>query len=139
MKQPRTIPSPLTLAETRTGFEQWRQKPSPRGRIPAMLWEAAVALVPQHGLTAVSRALRLSYAELKRRCEAPPQAALSAGEPPSAVSFVALPAELVSRHEPFPICLEVTSAGGASLRLTLPDSQSLEPVALITAFLRGAT
>ena len=139
MTPPRLVPSPLTLAETQAGFEQWRLKPQPRGRIPAFLWEAAVALVPQHGLTVVSRALRLSYAELKGRCEAPTPAALSAGEPPSAVSFVALPTALVSRQEPFPLCLEVTSAGGATLRLTLKDSQLLEPVALLTAFLQGTT
>jgi hypothetical protein len=138
MKPTLTAPPPLTLAETRTRFERWRRERPPGGRIPFELWEAAVDLVPQHGPTAVSRALRLGYAELKRRCEASAGGALPAGEPSSVVSFVALPPGLVSRHEPLPTCLEITNAQGATLRLTLGDARQLDPTMLVRAFLQGA-
>jgi len=134
----RSSPPPVTLAETRIRFERWRLERPPQGRIPLELWEAAVALVPQHGPTVVSRALRLGYTELKRRCEAEARAVMSAGEPSSAISFVALPPGLVSRPEPLPTCLEVINAQGATLRLTLPDARQLDPAMLVRAFLQGA-
>lgn len=51
-------------------FAQWRAQKRGRGeRIPEHLWAAAVEAARGHGVHAVSRALRLEYAALRRRVE----------------------------------------------------------------------
>lgn len=49
-------------------FENWRgNRSSSREPIPQTLWKSAADLCRAHGITHVSRTLRLSYAELKKR------------------------------------------------------------------------
>jgi hypothetical protein len=58
----------ILLAQTR--FAQWRSSHSPARRpVPTELWEVAVRAAKQHGIYAVSQALRLHYARLKHRVE----------------------------------------------------------------------
>lgn len=58
----------LTLKAVKEQFENWRNHRSGRQEpIPQTLWYAAAELCRTHGITHVSRALRLSYAELKKR------------------------------------------------------------------------
>jgi hypothetical protein len=49
-------------------FESWRSdRGRQRGLIPEHLWESAVLLCQKYSITHVSRFLRLSYSDLKRR------------------------------------------------------------------------
>ena len=55
------------LARARHAFELWRAKRQRRTRIPPELWDKAVALLADHPITRVARALRLDPAELRKR------------------------------------------------------------------------
>lgn len=58
---------PARLAEMVQRFEHWRASRARRGRIPAVLWEAAEALAGEHGTYRTARALHLNYAALAKR------------------------------------------------------------------------
>ena len=51
-------------------LEQWRNSHALRRRLPEELWTAAVGVAGQEGIYPTARALRLDYANLKRRIEA---------------------------------------------------------------------
>lgn len=50
-------------------LKEWRDSQTPRRRLPEELWEAAVVVARQEGIYQTARALRLDYANLKRRIE----------------------------------------------------------------------
>lgn len=59
------------LETVRRQLDRWRQKRRhARAPLPARLWAAAVALVPEHGVYGTARALRLSYGALKQHVDA---------------------------------------------------------------------
>lgn len=56
------------IAAVKQQFEQWRNsRVNRREPIPQELWQAAVELCKTHSIAHVSRSLRLSYTELKKR------------------------------------------------------------------------
>ena len=57
----------LTLTEVQSRFAAWRKTRQHRSRIPEELWAAAVRLSNKHSIHKISRALRLSSADLKER------------------------------------------------------------------------
>jgi hypothetical protein len=57
----------LTLEAVSRHVAQWRSGKKRGERIPQRLWSEALALVGTHGLSRVSRTLRLSYTELDKR------------------------------------------------------------------------
>ncbi|MDP2645227.1 MAG: hypothetical protein Q8P24_09825 [Desulfobacterales bacterium] len=58
----------FTLESVQQQFIDWRaQRSSKRKRIPPELWQVAVQLCNVHTVSQVSRALRLSFMELKKR------------------------------------------------------------------------
>jgi len=61
---------PRDLDRLRERFEAWRGRRDRERRIPPALWRAAVKLARAHGISAVSRAVRVDYYSLKRRLEA---------------------------------------------------------------------
>ena len=56
-----------TLETVQHHFETWRSGKAGRESIPDHLWEAAVRLCRDQPLTRVSRVLRLSFNDLKKR------------------------------------------------------------------------
>ena len=50
-------------------LERWRERQSGRPRLPEELWQSATRLAQQMGVSRVSRELRLSYADLRRRVQ----------------------------------------------------------------------
>jgi hypothetical protein len=62
-------------------MEEWRSSHIPRRRLPEEFWEAAVGVARQEGVYRTARALRLDYANLKRRIEA--AAGKEASAPPA--------------------------------------------------------
>lgn len=63
-------PLPEAIERVLLQFEQWRGRKSARDRIPERLWHAAAAAAQRHGVHAVSRAVRLEPAALRRRVAA---------------------------------------------------------------------
>jgi len=55
------------LAEVQFRFDHWRKIKKHRERIPEDLWTAAVLLNREHSIHKISRTLKLSYADLKKR------------------------------------------------------------------------
>ncbi|MHB8277109.1 MAG: hypothetical protein ACYDIA_05605 [Candidatus Humimicrobiaceae bacterium] len=61
-----------TLEEVRDQLENWRKnKTNHREPIPKELWQQSADLAKKHSINEVSKALRLSYADLKDRLYGP--------------------------------------------------------------------
>ena len=58
------IESTLTLEAVADHFEQWRRNKKKGERIPQTLWDEAIDLVETHGVSRVTRTLRLSATDL---------------------------------------------------------------------------
>jgi len=67
------------LLKLRRQLDSWRQSQPGRARVPAEVWELAAALARTHGISRVSRTLRLSFYKLRRRIQ--PAAALPSSAP----------------------------------------------------------
>jgi hypothetical protein len=61
------IESTLTLEEVAEHFERWRRNKKRGDRIPQPLWDEAIGLVETHGISQVTRTLRLSATDLNKR------------------------------------------------------------------------
>lgn len=55
------------LAQAATRFDRWRRSTSSRGRIPDFLWNLAVDMAREHGLSRTATTLKLGYYDLKER------------------------------------------------------------------------
>jgi hypothetical protein len=136
-----TLPSPtptptLTMEEVAVHFEAWRAQKRRGERIPEQLWSEAIALIKEHGLSQVTRRLRLSGRDLnqrrgilgsgrrrRRRAEAP-------------ATFVELAPELdvqAQRRQCTPGCLELIRPDG--LRLRIEPGDGIEPRAVLERFM----
>jgi hypothetical protein len=78
------------LVQAARQFAQWRRTHAYRSRIPKALWDMAVELAVQHGLSRTATALKLGYYDLKKRlAERPvPQSGLA---PTTFVELTAAP------------------------------------------------
>jgi len=59
--------APITLTEVQSRFAAWRKTKQHRSRIPEELWTAAIMLNQELSLCKISKALGLSYTDLKER------------------------------------------------------------------------
>ena len=59
--------STLTLEEVTEHFAQWRRNKKKGERIPQPLWAEAIEQVETHGVSQVTRTLRLSATDLNKR------------------------------------------------------------------------
>ena len=101
---------PKDLAQGRRQFQAWRQRRQGR-RIPQPLWDLAVRLVSQHGLSRTVTALGLDYYSLKKRVEEAGQ------QPPSpSPAFVEIPPPFVVSKQAL---FELDTGAGATLRVQL--------------------
>lgn len=66
---PRSKTPTVSLEEAKSRFEEWRQNRRGKGRIPAELWSAAVAVARKEGLNRTARELHVAWDDLKRRME----------------------------------------------------------------------
>jgi hypothetical protein len=64
---PRSKTPSVNLEEAKARFEEWRQNRRGKGRIPAELWLAAVAVAREEGLNRTARELHVAWDDLKRR------------------------------------------------------------------------
>ena len=68
--RPSQSPSRRSVSAVRRDFGRWRHARTPGARIPAELWDAAVELATEVGISPTSRALGLDYYALKKRVDA---------------------------------------------------------------------
>jgi hypothetical protein len=79
-----------SLAEVehvRDRLERWRRAFGRQRAIPEEIWQAAVAVARQHGVSYVARSLGLSFTPLKRRLAADAQDGESGSAPPGFVEL----------------------------------------------------
>ena len=117
---------PKDLAQARSRFEAWRQRRPEGRRIPQPLWNLAVQLVSQHGISRTATALGLDYYSLKKRVEA------AAQQPPSrGPAFVELPPPLVVGKQAL---FELDNGAGATMRVQLLGYDAADVEALARRF-----
>ena len=117
---------PKDLAQGRRRFQAWREQRQ-RGRcIPQPLWDLAVRLVSQHGISRTATALGLDYYSLKKRVEA------AAQEPPlPSPAFVELPTPVVVGKQAL---FELDNGAGVTMRVQLLGYDAADVEALARRF-----
>lgn len=120
---------PARLEGARRRFEAWRETCNGRSRIPESLWITAVKVAGAYGIHQTARALRLDYANLKKRLEAAAHKAHNEERPPSFF-------ELISPGTGgLPECtVEFEGPRGGKLRIHLKGTGAPDLTALTRAF-----
>jgi hypothetical protein len=131
----RTKGSAASIDAVRQRIEHWRETRAKRSPMPKELWDAAVGVAREHGLWAVSRALRLNYDNLKKRVDGALSADAGAGVVESA-SFVELTGAQLIGCGRAAIVLELSDADGSKLTIRVEGREALDMQALADAFWR---
>ena len=119
------FPEPVIVLARR--LEAYRRKPRRRRNLPEELWSAAARLAAEHGVCRIHQALRLNYADLKRRTEA----LLKEAVPKTGAAFVELRVPS-SSSLPGVAVLEL-EGGGRKLTLRLATEDSTKLAAAVSA------
>jgi hypothetical protein len=82
----------LNLAKQR--FEAWRRNPERGKRIPAELWQLAVAAAREHGVSRVATHLKVEYSSLHRHFKT--ATARNQAPVPDRMEFVEVPGNVLS-------------------------------------------
>lgn len=134
----RTAGVPAEVETVRRRFEQWRSQGARGARpIPDRLWDQAVRLAQQYGVSRISKILRVGYYSLKERVDrhTAPAACGSENLPPQPVSFVDLG---IPASSPSLACLvEWEDTSGAKMRVQLQGIKAGDLVALSRSFWEG--
>lgn len=126
----RGIPAGLVSLARR--FHAWRSARPLGKRIPAQLWQAAVAQARVHGLSTTATALKLGYCDLQRRLGAEPGRTGRGGALFVEASAMPLPPAGVDRGG-----VEVLRSDGTRLILRLPAGAGANDLlAVVEIFLR---
>jgi hypothetical protein len=116
---------PKDLAQARSRFDAWRERRPGGRRIPQPLWDLAVRLASQHGVSRTATALGLDYYSLKKQAEAAPQ------PPPRSPAFVELPPPVVVGKQAL---FELDNGAGATMRVQLLGYDAADVEALARRF-----
>jgi hypothetical protein len=123
----------LTLEEVGEHLAQWRRGKGKR--IPEQLWSEALGLLDSHGISRVSRTLRLSYTELDKR-----RAIIEAGQHRQGrgeeTAFVEIDRALVDqavRPDATTAWMELERPDG--LRLRIRPTHGVDMLALVERFM----
>ena len=119
------------LESARVELEGWRAEPSKGRQIPASVWEKAVHAARADGIHTVSRALGLSYSDLKSRMTGGSRR--RTGGPGGAVSFVEVTPAPVA--EASSCTIELSKAGGPRLCISLKSAAAVDWCRIKEAFL----
>jgi hypothetical protein len=117
---------PKDLAQARSRFEAWRERRPGGRRIPQPLWNLAVQLASQHGVSRTATTLGLDYYSLKKQAEAAAPQLPSRGP-----AFVELPAPVVVGKQAL---FELDNGAGATMRVQLLGYDAADIEALARRF-----
>ena len=121
---------PARVEQVRDQLECWRRTRQKRSPIPETIWGEAARLARECGVSVVSKALRLSYPDLKRRAQTAVTSGLPAmTSPPSFVELACGPS-----LTPAPCVVEMENPGGVKMKISLCQPSSVDLVALVAAF-----
>lgn len=127
-------PLPATVDALSQQIEEWRRSRSKLGRMPEDLWLEAGAMAREHGVTRISRALRIDFASLKKRAESTPSCSSPAARVES--GFVELEVSSSSPETEHPAAVvSLSRRDGSRLVVELRHSHPLDVVGLTQAFL----
>ncbi len=115
---------PAAVKRARERIEHWRATREKRTHMPESLWHAAAVAARDHGLWAVSHALRVNYEGLTKRLVKTPSPDTS-----TKASFVELDtSQLVSRSSGAvrSTVIELSSEAGAKMRVRLEGHGAAE-------------
>ena len=130
--QQNTLAQQPTLEEVNAQLENWRKtKKSIREPIPQKLWQEAIELTRQYSISSVSKALRLSYTDLKDRVYGPsvPKPKNKERDP----DFIEIKCE-----QPFPgaeTTIEIEDKNGSKMKICFKGKPDLDLMNLAKAFL----
>jgi hypothetical protein len=116
------VPASLSCLEQR--FAAWREERVAGQRIPESLWDSAVKMAMEHGVSRTASLLKLDYYSLKKRAE---DASSS-----SASSFVELPPVPLSMMSE--CVIEWEDVAGARMRVQLKGQSPPDLLALSRSF-----
>jgi hypothetical protein len=120
------------LDEVRGQIEHWRKTRPNRERMPAHLWEAAVALAEEYGIYAISRGLRVNYGGLKARVDGAAKAERTRSAKGRVVSeFIELVPAVAMGSPTGTTVMELVGASGDRLIVRVAGAASADVVALI--------
>jgi hypothetical protein len=112
MQEKNCLVTETSIEEVVVELEEWRKSKRAGERIPEPLWEAAVDLSRHYSIYHVSRRLRLSYADLKKRVHS------SKEEEPGSCKFIELtPAQVFAGGGE--CIIEMHRRDGAGMKITL--------------------
>ena len=133
MKSKRAEQWPAAIEKARSEFASWRAQKRGRERIPDALWRTASSAARRHGVHAVSRALSLNHADLKRRMNQ--KAGTEEVEGFSESAFVELVGAGVGAG---PGCVvELEKGNGTRMRICVGDAAAIDWARMKEAFLGG--
>jgi len=116
MEQQTILTTHPAIEEVRTQLDNWRKnKLNHREPIPKELWQAAVELARAHSINTISKALRLSYADLKDRLYGPSEPKPPVRQKPA--SFIEL--KYSPPLMPEKITVEIENKKGCKMRICL--------------------
>jgi hypothetical protein len=116
---------PAAIKRVRSQFEEWRAHKNSRDRIPDRLWAAAAEAARRHGVHAVSRAVRIEHAALRRRVEA------TSGEMTDAPVFI----EMDNVAGSVGCIVELEKGNGTRMRICVHDGAAVDWSRMKEAFL----
>lgn len=140
-----TGPLPAEVGLLQQRVEAWRRTRAQGARTPSELWETATELAMQFGVCRIGRAVGLDYTCLRKQvAKAKDRGAIT----PAA--FVAFPTELVLPsmppatgkpdvtwdQRPGPM-IEISTPGGARMRICLEAGKGADAAGIVAAFLRN--
>jgi hypothetical protein len=124
------------LAELARRFAEWRRAHPHGTRIPTQLWDWAVELAAEHGVSRTSASLKLGYYDLKKHVADKASTARRAEGEDASPTFLELPAgALGARCE---CTIELEKRDGARMRMELKGASAAELAAVSRAFWESA-
>mgnify|MGYP001155023009 CR=1 FL=1 len=117
-------PATDPLSQLAARMEAWRNDPKKSRRIPQELWQVAVELSKEYSINQISKALRLSYTDLKKRVMAQSKENLPAIKTQPDMKFIELGVEPSSST---PECIvEMEDGNGTKMRIHLRGRTDLD-------------
>ena len=123
------------IETVRRRFERWRTQRRIPHPIPDRLWDQAVRLAQQYGVSRISKTFGLGYYSLNERVDRQSDPAAGGSESLPPVTFVELEAPAASQG--LACLVEWQDSSGAKMRVQLQGMKATDLVALSRSFWEG--